>query len=167
MCFSLHAVSSSEEIQPLSYNQLLLCHKRLPAQTVCLWQSHHLNQPQSQLSSDVLPNTSHSHFPSVLSCHSLYSSNGSFTAFPRLPSSLYPLVSSTICPASPLDKRWVLLLETAWDRCRLQFQLLLSAERQRLCRSAALKPLHQTGPKVNRAVRPSSKLLNSCLPHER
>lgn len=45
----------------------------------------------------------------------------------------------------------------AWDRCRLQFQLLLSAERQRPCCSAALKPLHQIGPKVNRAVRRSSK----------
>lgn len=67
VCFSLHAVSNSEEIQPLSYNQLLLCDKRLPAQTICLRQSHHLNQPRSQRSSDVLPNTSHPHIPSVLS----------------------------------------------------------------------------------------------------
>lgn len=59
------------------------------------------------------------------------------------------------------DSPWY---SAALDRCRLQFQLLLSAEKQCLCCSAALKPLHQPGPKVNRAVRPSSRLLISLSP---
>lgn len=70
-------------------------------------------------------------FTSILSCHSLYSSNGSFTASPCLSSIFTPSTLSLAQSASPLSPSG----RPAWDRCRLRSLLLIW--RQRDCACAA------------------------------